>query len=39
MLLGPTGSGKTAFIKDYMKTLPMEKYLQIFVNFSATSLA
>ena len=27
LLIGPTGSGKTAFIKDYLKGLAMEKYL------------
>jgi len=39
LLVGPTGTGKSATIYNYMKELPKEKYLLNVVNFSARTSA
>lgn len=35
LFVGPTGTGKSAIVLDYMVNLPKEKFLANIINFSA----
>lgn len=37
LLIGPSGVGKTRYVRKYFSTLPFNKYLVVFINFQATS--
>lgn len=39
LFVGPTGTGKSSIILDYLLSLPREKYVQNVVNFSARTSA
>ncbi|XP_063993893.1 dynein axonemal heavy chain 3 [Diachasmimorpha longicaudata] len=39
LFVGPTGTGKSAIVLDYLVNLPKEKYIQNVVNFSARTSA
>lgn len=39
LFVGPTGTGKSAIVLDYLINLPKEKYLQNVINFSARTSA
>ncbi|XP_036144833.1 dynein heavy chain 3, axonemal isoform X1 [Monomorium pharaonis] len=39
LFVGPTGTGKSAIVLDYLVSLPREKYLENVVNFSARTSA
>lgn len=35
LLMGPTGTGKSIYIKKFLKNLPINQFNLIFVNYSA----
>lgn len=39
LFVGPTGTGKSVIVLDYLKHLPKEKYLANILNFSAQTVA
>ncbi|XP_012271492.1 dynein heavy chain 3, axonemal [Orussus abietinus] len=39
LFVGPTGTGKSSIVLDYLSSLPKEKYIQNVINFSARTSA
>lgn len=37
LLIGPSGVGKTRYVRKFFSSLPFQKYLVVFINFQATT--